>query len=138
LKDKKHNRRYFIKSTIAALAIGTVALWDKMIVTQKKIDVKNKVSLLFETNKQISFQDDFIIINKDDEVSVLSSRCTHLGCKINEYSNNQLLCPCHGSTFDLNGNATKGPAVRPLEKMDFEIDKDANRIVVIAGGNLRS
>jgi len=130
VKDKKQNRRYFIKSTIAALAIGTVALWDRMIVTQKKIDAKNKVSLLLETNKQISFQDDYIIINNDDEISVLSSRCTHLGCKINEYSNNQLLCPCHGSTFDLNGNATKGPAIQPLERMYFEIDRSTNIIVV--------
>ena len=133
MKNKKQNRRYFIKSTIAALAIGTVALWDKMIITQKKINAKNKVSLLFETNKQISFQDDYIIINNSNGISVLSSRCTHLGCKINEYSNNQLLCPCHGSTFDLNGNATKGPAIKPLKRIDFDFDASANRIVVLVG-----
>jgi Rieske Fe-S protein len=132
VKDKKQNRRYFIKSTIAAIAIGTVALWDKMIVTQKKIDAKNKVDLLFETNKQISFQDNFIIINNKGEISVLSSRCTHLGCKINESSNNQLICPCHGSTFDLSGNSTKGPATKPLKKMDFEFDNVTNRITVIS------
>jgi len=131
VKVKKHNRRYFIKSAIAALAVGTVALWDSMVSTQKRITSRSKISLVFETNKQISFQDDFIIVNTGDEISVLSSRCTHLGCKINEYSNNQLLCPCHGSTFDLNGNATQGPATQSLEKMDFEIDKSANRIIII-------
>ncbi len=130
VKSKKQSRRYFLKSTIAAITIGVVALWDRMIITQKKIDAKNKVELLFETNKQISFQGDFIIINNNDEIAVLSSRCTHLGCKINEYSNNQLLCPCHGSTFDLSGNPTKGPATRPLDKMEFEIDKASNRIIV--------
>jgi len=132
VKDKKQNRRFFIKSAIAAIAIGTVALWDKMIVTQKKIDARGSVSLLLKINEEISFQDDFIIINKGESVSVLSSRCTHLGCKINEYSNNQLICPCHGSTFDLNGNSTKGPATRPLNIMNFEIDKVTNRIIVEA------
>ncbi len=131
MKNKKQNRRYFIKSAIAAFAVGTVALWDSMISTQKRIATRNKISLFLDNNKRISFQDDFIIVNTEDEISVLSSRCTHLGCKINEYSNNQLLCPCHGSTFDLNGNATQGPATRSLEKMDFEIDKSVNRIIVI-------
>ena len=130
MKDKKQDRRFFIKSAIAAIAIGTVALWDKMIATQKKIGTKNKVDLLFETNKQISFQGDFIVINNNNEISVLSSRCTHLGCKINEFSNNQLICPCHGSTFDLNGNSTKGPATQSLKIMNFEIDKVTNRIIV--------
>ncbi len=131
MKNKKQNRRYFIKSAIAAFAVGTVALWDSMISTQKRIATRNKKSLVFERNKQISFQDDFIIVNTEDEISVLSSRCTHLGCKINEYSNNQLLCPCHGSTFDLDGIATQGPATQSLKKMDFEIDKSGNRIIVI-------
>ena len=129
--DKKQNRRYFIKSAMAALAVGTVVLWDRMISTQKRISARSKISLVFERNKQISFQDDFIIVNTGDEISVLSSRCTHLGCKINEYSNNQLLCPCHGSTFDLEGNATQGPATRSLDKMDFEIDELTNKIIVI-------
>ncbi len=131
VKNKKHNRRYFIKAAIATLAVGTVALWDKMIVTQQKIDTKKNVSLLFEVNKQISFQNDFIIINKDEKISVLSARCTHLGCKINEHSNNQLICPCHGSAFDFNGNVTKGPATKPLKKVDFKIDKSVNRIIVV-------
>ncbi|MFK5854884.1 MAG: Rieske (2Fe-2S) protein [Bacteroidota bacterium] len=130
MKHKKQNRRYFLKSVIAAFAIGTVALWDKMIVTQKKIDTRRTISLLLETNKRISFQDNFIVINNDDKITVLSSRCTHLGCKINEAVDNKLLCPCHGSTFDLKGNATKGPANRPLEMMKFEFDKSANTIIV--------
>lgn len=84
----------------------------------------------FEANKKISFQDDFIVINKESETKILSSRCTHLGCKIDKSKNDQLICPCHGSTFDLDGNATKGPAVSPLEEKQFEIDELNGQIIV--------
>ena len=130
MKEKKQNRRYFIKSAIIGLVVGTVALWDNMITKQKKISSRSTVSLPFDVNKEISFQDDFVIINKEGVTRVFSSRCTHLGCKINQHDNNQLLCPCHGSTFDLLGNATKGPAVRPLEKMTFEIDDTLGSIII--------
>ena len=33
--------------------------------------------------------------------------------------------------FDFNGNVTKGPATKPLKKVDFKIDKSVNRIIVV-------
>lgn len=131
MKEQKQNRRYFIKSAVVGLIAGSVVLWDKMIATQNRLNSHRKVILPFEPNKEISFQDDFIVINKEDKIKVLSSRCTHLGCKINQYVDHQLLCPCHGSTFDLNGNATKGPAFKSLEEMKFEIDSSGDKITVI-------
>ena len=101
-----------------------------MIFTQRKINSQKIVSMPFEVNKEVSFQDDFIIINKEYKTKVLSSRCTHLGCKIDKAKNGQVICPCHGSTFDLDGNATKGPAIRPLEEKKFEID-ESNTIITI-------
>ena len=130
MKNKKQNRRYFIKSAVVGIVVGVVFLWDKMIIKQKMISSRKSVSIQFEPNKEVSFQDDFIVINKDGKTKVLSSKCTHLGCKIVEFTNNQLLCPCHGSTFDLNGNATKGPAIIQLENMRFEINELNNKITI--------
>lgn len=112
------------------MGIGFIALWDKAVFTHKKIVQHKFFSIAFNVNKEISFTDDFIIINKEEETKVFSSRCTHLGCKINKSKNGQLLCPCHGSTFDLNGNATKGPAVEPLKELKFEIDRVNEQITV--------
>lgn len=126
----QHNRRLFIKSAVAGLTLGIVGLWDRMIFTQRKINSRKIVSMPFEVNKEVSFQDDFIIINKEYKTKVLSSRCTHLGCKIDKAKNGQVICPCHGSTFNLDGNATKGPAIRPLEEKKFEID-ESNTIITI-------
>jgi len=112
------------------LTVGIVVLWDRMVVTQRKINSKKIVSIPFEANKEVSFQDDFIVINKEYKTKVLSSRCTHLGCKIDKTKNDQLICPCHGSTFNLDGNATKGPAVKPLEEKEFDIDVLNGQIIV--------
>ncbi len=43
--------------------------------------------------------------------------CTHLGCHpAIDPQMRILICPCHGSRFDLQGNVLKGPAVRPLQR----------------------
>ena len=42
-----------------------------------------------------------------------SSSCTHFCCSVQQQGS-QLFCPCHGSTFDLNGNVTRGPAAQAL------------------------
>jgi len=130
METLKHNRRYFLKSVFAALGIGFVVSWDKMIVAQKKIKGSRILSFIFNPNKKIDFRDEVIIVSKDESTKVFSSRCTHLGCRINKEHEGQLQCPCHGSTFDLEGNATKGPAINPLKQLNFEIDKDNSKINV--------
>jgi Rieske Fe-S protein len=42
--------------------------------------------------------------------------CTHQGCTIGAPSSDgSTTCPCHGATYDGNGNVTGGPAPSPLE-----------------------
>ena len=40
----------------------------------------------------------------------LSAICTHQTCTITGFGNDTYVCPCHGSTFDINGKVTGGPA----------------------------
>lgn len=63
------------------------------------------------------------------EAVAFSGVCTHMQCSVAP-SGNQLKCPCHGSTFDVaTGKPTKGPAVRPLPKVEVHVAGDQ----VIAG-----
>ncbi|GEL26837.1 hypothetical protein PSU4_57910 [Pseudonocardia sulfidoxydans NBRC 16205] len=39
-----------------------------------------------------------------------STRCPHQGCQVNEIQGASIVCPCHGSTFALDGAVEKGPA----------------------------
>lgn len=54
---------------------------------------------------------------EDDKLSCISAVCSHVGCVVNfNKSEKTWDCPCHGSRFDINGNALEGPAVLPLKK----------------------
>lgn len=54
---------------------------------------------------------------------VFSNRCTHVGCPA-QASRIGFSCPCHGSQFDQRGARVAGPAVRPLDRFQWEIRKD--------------
>ena len=59
----------------------------------------------------------------------LAQTCTHNGCTVayNVGSQN-LLCPCHGGTYDLNGNVTGGPPPNPLTK--YTVTRTNNTLTV--------
>jgi Rieske Fe-S protein len=44
-----------------------------------------------------------------------SSACTHQGCALNSVQADNIVCPCHGSRFGLDGSVVTGPAQRPLD-----------------------
>ena len=59
----------------------------------------------------------------------VSQACTHNGCTIAYNSGSQsFICPCHGGTFDLNGNVTEGPPPSPLTK--YTITRTNNILTV--------
>jgi Rieske Fe-S protein len=43
----------------------------------------------------------------------VSSRCTHQACRVKP-AGSFLQCPCHGSTFELDGTVIRGPAQTAL------------------------
>ena len=50
----------------------------------------------------------------EDTVVAFAARCTHQGCTVRA-AEEGLVCPCHGSVFDLaDGAAVHGPATEPL------------------------
>ncbi len=52
-----------------------------------------------------------------------SKVCTHLGCLVRFDSDKKVfICPCHGGTFDINGNVLSGPPPRPLERINLKIE----------------
>ena len=52
----------------------------------------------------------------DTIYNVLTSVCTHQQCQINNFdsSNQEFVCNCHGSRFDVNGGVRQGPAISAL------------------------
>jgi len=59
----------------------------------------------------------------DTEVVAMAPGCTHLGCAYHwDDKNRNFLCPCHTSTFDLEGRVLSGPAPRPLDRFEARIE----------------
>jgi glycine/D-amino acid oxidase-like deaminating enzyme/nitrite reductase/ring-hydroxylating ferredoxin subunit len=57
--------------------------------------------------------------NDDGKVTLLSSMCTHMGCRIDwNEAERTWDCPCHGSRFTPTGAVLAGPAEAPLEPVD--------------------
>jgi nitrite reductase/ring-hydroxylating ferredoxin subunit/uncharacterized membrane protein len=57
-----------------------------------------------------------VLVRQGERLYALADRCSHRGCSLHEGKLNAdqtLTCPCHGSTFRLDGSIVKGPATSP-------------------------
>lgn len=56
-----------------------------------------------------------VVQPKAGEFVAFSAACTHACCPVSyQASTSRLVCPCHGSVYDLSGNVVAGPAPRGL------------------------
>ena len=62
----------------------------------------------------------------------LSGRCTHLGCTVRAQAGGGFICPCHGSTYDPEGNVTGGPAPQPLAFVRLTVDSRGRLVADLA------
>lgn len=67
-----------------------------------------------------------ILINRDTggRFYALDSTCRHAGCIVLPYDSiaEAVLCPCHGSSYALNGAVLTGPTVSPLFQYPIDFD----------------
>jgi menaquinol-cytochrome c reductase iron-sulfur subunit len=77
----------------------------------------------------------YVLRSSEDpqDILILSSRCTHLGCQVNWREESQTYqCPCHDAKFDKIGQVLSGPPPRPLDRFAvFNVDSDGNLIVLV-------
>src|ERR1700674_3377536 len=60
---------------------------------------------------------DFLVAHPSQNSFVaLNAICTHQTCTITGFGNQNYACPCHGSTFDINGRVLGGPAPAALHQ----------------------
>ena len=98
-----------------------------------------------EISRRAAFVRNNGFVGKSPSFTIMSSRCTHVGCptqpngpifvqrekfvrtNVGEVRVVPALpaggfgCPCHGSQFDTEGNRTAGPAPRALDRYQFSI-----------------
>ncbi len=64
----------------------------------------------------------FVVRTSETSVSAFSRTCTHQGCKVGAFSNGIATCPCHGSTFSINGKVAGGPAPSALKEYTAKLE----------------
>jgi Rieske Fe-S protein len=61
------------------------------------------------------------VLREGEELKAWSSVCPHLGCAVDyDAESTKFKCPCHHSTFALDGKVEGGPAPRPMDSLPLE------------------
>jgi Rieske Fe-S protein len=61
------------------------------------------------------------------QLNVMSNHCAHLGCPVRWFPDRkEMLCPCHGGIYDINGGLKAGPPPQGLYYYAFEIREDGS------------
>ncbi len=66
-----------------------------------------------------------VISNLNGTFYAIGSKCTHMGCSLSngKIEGERVVCPCHGSTFDLKtGEVVRGPARIPEPSFKVKVE----------------
>ena len=68
-----------------------------------------------------------LVAHVNGKFYAIGNKCTHMGCKVSggKIHGENVICPCHGSTFDLKtGSVVRGPAKNPEPSFPVKIEND--------------
>ncbi len=69
---------------------------------------------------------------KGGGATALSAVCPHLGCAVDYRADAQRFeCPCHGSTFDMDGRRVSGPAPRDMDALDVVVEEGVMKVRLV-------
>jgi cytochrome b6-f complex iron-sulfur subunit len=115
------NRRDFLISSCAicggaALGISLLEGCKKTSVESPqnvnfKLDLSTKANSALNSKGGSLTQDSVVVICTGPSAFIaLSAICTHQGCTVAyNSSRNELICPCHGGTYNISGAVVSGP-----------------------------
>jgi len=120
----KISRKRFLQLLGATVAIPFIWLWNRSSGILSQGNQTKTIRIPTDFTNGVMFDEDFIITAPDNKLQVFSSRCTHLGCRIKNREGRLLVCPCHGSKFNTNGQPVEGPATKNLVSLKFKREKE--------------
>ena len=69
-----------------------------------------------------------LIIRHDGKIYAPTATCTHKNCAV-KLKGEDIVCPCHGSKYSIEGTSTKGPAKGSLYRYAIKVDEKGHVIV---------
>ncbi len=103
-----------IKNFISNTALGNTKAYTFSLLKKNPSWYKNKALVTKKNGKRVG-----IYYDEDGKKHTVSNICPHLKCFLTFNGIDKTWdCPCHGSRFDIDGNAIKGPS-----QYDIKIDE---------------
>jgi Rieske Fe-S protein len=66
-----------------------------------------------------------------NRIIAVSSRCMHVGCPVRwTPAAQRFICPCHGGVYNIRGEVTGGPPVRPLDRFYTRVNTTTGLVQV--------
>ncbi len=127
LTTRRRFLRVLVGLAAAPLAGALVALGG----ARDRRERPRKIVVPAPTADGVTFHGDAIVVRAGGAVRALSSRCPHLGCRIGRVAGDELVCPCHGSRFNLAGKLVAGPAARDLRALEVEPSREQGKVDVV-------
>ena len=135
-------RRHFL-AHLGGVCLGGQALLGCAIVPVHQTIVENGtiflsdkvLNRLFEKNSAVLLQaaelsEDIVLLRGGEPIlRALGGTCPHQACQVRP-KGHFLICPCHGSTFNLDGEVTRGPAQNPLNRYPVELIEGGVRLQI--------
>lgn len=127
-KDKNISRKRFFKLAGVATLIPLAKIWHDSVESKQAFSNREReLTISQDLPDGVHFFEGIVLTKQNDKLKLFSAKCTHLGCYIDKLENEQLVCPCHGSRYNLDGNPILGPAVNSLRELDFQLyEKNEN------------
>jgi cytochrome b6-f complex iron-sulfur subunit len=125
------SRRAALRVLSGASFLPLALLWARLARRQRTSASRAGVEAVpLPVPEGLSVHGAVAILREGDRFTALSTRCTHLGCRVRKDRPDSLVCPCHGSRFDARGEPVSGPAREPLPGLPCVRDEAAGRLLV--------
>ena len=93
------------------------------LITVPLTSFTDQNNLVIVRNQKMDF-DILVVKSGDGTYNAMLMKCTHQDNPLTA-NKSGLFCSAHGSTFDIQGNVTKEPALSPLKKFNIKFDNSS-------------
>ncbi len=126
-------RRDLLRGAMAGLSALLAGAAGLLGTARRRREESKRLTIPKPAADGISFHGEVILVRAGEEVRAFSSRCAHLGCRIDREQGGLLICPCHGSKFDRDGKRVEGPAWADLRLLRLAPDDAGTAVDVELG-----
>ena len=112
-----------VSSALRKLGLAFQGNQDTVLATVKIVDYPQLERIGgFALLKNTPVGEMLIVRSGDEQFDAMSNLCPHKRCHVEVKSPTLIKCPCHGSTYKIDGTYVKGPSKKSLNKFRITLE----------------